>query len=76
MSSLSTTPAAIAQFLMEEHRPSIAAHMPDMSGDQVIDSIHNALTERFPGIGPDQILQGLEVFIEIDRADQAFRRRA
>jgi hypothetical protein len=69
------TPSDIAQFLLEEHRPSLLPQLKFMDDEAVGRSIAEALENRFPALDHETMMQGLLIAAEVEKADLAFRRR-
>ena len=67
--------SAIARFLIEEHKPTLAGRLASMTDDDVGMSIVAAVSERFPYCDPDDFMQGLLLAQEIERADLGYERR-
>lgn len=58
----------IARFLIEQYKPSLGKSLQAMSDEEVGTSIIEAVSKRFPGCRPDDLLQALLLAQEVETA--------
>lgn len=69
------TPSEIARFIIDEHKPSLGRRLDSMPDEAVGMSIVEAVSTRFPGFTPDDLLQALLMAQEMENADLGCERR-